>query len=56
MKRLLLSLALLPLLTACGSASVRYDVQMDTEDGELRSALLSASLRVIERRMASLGE
>lgn len=56
MKRLFLCLALLPLLTACGNTSVRYDVQLDTEDEERSGALLFASLRVIERRMANLGE
>lgn len=56
MQCLFLSLALLPLLTACGNASIKYDVQLDTEDKEQSSALLSASLRVIERRMADLGE
>jgi preprotein translocase subunit SecD len=56
MRRLLLSLALLPLLAACSNPSVRYDVRLDTDDEERSSMLLFASLRVIERRMASLGE
>ncbi|PIR52562.1 hypothetical protein COU76_05920 [Candidatus Peregrinibacteria bacterium CG10_big_fil_rev_8_21_14_0_10_49_10] len=56
MKRLLSSFALLLLLTACGSSSVSYDVQTNTDDAEVQSALLAASLRVVERRMASLGE
>lgn len=56
MKRSLLLLALLPLLTGCSTASVLYDITVHTDDEERGSMLLLASLRVIERRMASIGE
>jgi preprotein translocase subunit SecD len=57
MKRSLLVLALLPLLAGCSStSSVLYDVELNTTDEERGSMLLFASLRVIERRMAGIGE
>ncbi|PIQ75812.1 hypothetical protein COU78_00380 [Candidatus Peregrinibacteria bacterium CG10_big_fil_rev_8_21_14_0_10_49_24] len=56
MKRPLLLLALLPLLTGCSTASVLYNVTLNTDDEERGSMLLLASLRVIERRMANIGE
>jgi len=56
MKRFMLSLALLPLLAACGNSSISYNVHLNTDDEERGSMLLFASLRVIERRMVSLGE
>lgn len=56
MKRLLATFVLLPLLAGCSTASILYDIQLNTEDEERGSMLLTASLRVIERRMASIGE
>ncbi|MDA1208850.1 MAG: hypothetical protein O2904_02345 [bacterium] len=56
MKRFLVSLALVPLLVACGNASVTFVVTTDVEQTERKVQILSAGLRVIERRMASMGE
>jgi len=56
MKRFLLSLAFVPLLVSCGNVSVTFIVTTDTNEPERKAQVLSAGLRVIERRMASMGE
>lgn len=56
MKRFLITLALLPALAACGNAVTVYEVTTDIEEEGRANELLLASTRVIERRLASLGE
>lgn len=56
MKRFLVIAALLPILASCGNSAVTYDITTTVEDEGRINALLVASMRVIERRMASLGE
>ena len=48
--------AILPVLTACGSASVTYNLEVNIESPDQVSPLLLASKRVVERRMQSIGE
>ena len=54
MKKFLPLLALA--LCACGSISITYDIDVQIEDDTVRSKVLFSSLRVIERRLASMGE
>lgn len=56
MKRFFLTLALLPVLAGCGSNAVTYTLATPQTDEDKVNALLVASMRVIERRMASIGE
>jgi preprotein translocase subunit SecD len=56
MRRFLLTLAILPILAACSSASVTYSVTTNVEEEQRVNLLLLASMRVIERRMANIGE
>lgn len=56
MRKFILSLAFLPLLAGCGSTSVTYNITTDVDDPTRESALLFSAMRVIERRMASIGE
>jgi preprotein translocase subunit SecD len=55
MKRLPLLVTLF-LLTACRTTLAAYELQIDMEDEARRTALVSASMRVIERRLESIGE
>lgn len=44
------------LLTACGATTTEYKLSFNTNDAEQQSALTLASLRVIERRLARMGD
>lgn len=56
MKRFLLSLALLPTLAGCGANTITYNFVTTQEEEAKVNLLLPAATRVIERRMASIGE
>lgn len=56
MPRLTLPIAALLFLTACGTTNVRYKISFNTSDTEQQSALTLASLRVVERRLARMGD
>lgn len=56
MQRLLTVLAASLLLTSCGSETLRYELTFDTTDENRRTELTLASLRIIQRRLARLGE
>jgi hypothetical protein len=58
MKRLLISLGAVLILTACtqGSDSVTYQLTIKSEDQEQITELIQASMRVIERRLRFIGE
>jgi preprotein translocase subunit SecD len=43
-------------LAGCGAASTVYDLDIQIDSPERKSALTFASMRVIERRLASMGE
>lgn len=44
------------LLTSCSGGNVTYKISFNTERAEEQSALLLASLRVIERRLSRMGD
>ncbi len=56
MPRLALPIAALFLLTACGATKVAYKISFNTDNAEQQSSLTLASLRVIERRLARMGD
>ena len=56
MKRLILAFSALFLLTACRGVALEYELQFDLEDEGRQKELTAASLRVIERRLASNNE
>lgn len=56
MKRILLALSTLLLLTACRSTALEYELAFDVQDQARQTVLAAASLRVIERRLANIGE
>lgn len=56
MKRFLAPIALALFLSACGMTVASYAVDIRTEDAEQRSELAGAIQRVVERKLASMGE
>jgi len=56
MKRFFVPVALSLLLSACGATVASYNVTINTEDIEQRSELAGAIRRVVERKLASMGE
>ena len=56
MKRFLLSVALCSTLAACGTSSTTYIMDITAQEEQQVNNLLLATTRVIERRMASIGE
>ncbi len=55
MKRLFVTIPLL-FLVACGNVKVGYELDLTTDDAERRAEVAAASVRMIERRLASIGE
>ncbi len=56
MKRLLIFVVSTIVLTSCGAETLRYELVFDTTDENRRTELTLASLRIIQRRLARLGE
>lgn len=56
MRRLPLLFTTLFILAACGTTKTAYVLSFDVQDAEQQSALTLASLRVIERRLARMGD
>ena len=56
MRRLFPTLAVSLLLSACGDASVAYQLTFGVDDQDDQQALIEASLRVIERRLDRMEE
>lgn len=56
MKRLFILIVSTIVLTGCGAETLRYELVFDTLDENRRTELTLASLRIIQRRLAHLGE
>jgi len=56
MSRFALLLTALLLLTACGATKASYKISFNVDEVEQQSSLTLASLRVIERRLARMGD